>query len=578
MPSQFQDIKEVFDANHLRLPELNILVPDTNLYEIIAIQPTGAIAVHPDFVGHADQASAIDKFNSFLELAVEQNCDLAITPEYSCPWEVVTRAIAENKLPAQRKLWILACEAITPQQLRGIIAAHSNVIWIHEPIPAGAGQFLGVLAYVTKAEADTGGVKDVIVLQFKTEPMGGYAFERDHLLRGQTIYSWRNPQENIRLVSLLCSDALAFEGGNNNQCRFDLHPHLIFHPQLNLDPRHAGFSGYRDQLFNREISKHVEVLTLNWARGFSIPSLPDSAYGGSTVYTKSEGFDISDARIVANHERGFYFCYWHEHRTQLCLFDYDEHVFHFRMPKVLQDAAAVVARRTGPEMLALRNWNSVTKTWPEGVQVNDGYDTLCSEFNEQHCDYCATAPHNVVDRERLLMLATGNLPNLSPDSDWHQLLNLDSFRAERDERSKRLTFTHEQALNSVSYRNEHMGRFIALQMVILANPANFPPTLHDLRNDWQVRPPQHDDRFRFNLVSRSGQKQGATVIFAGLVPFSQVTRLRDRIVRAWTKAETRRLVIWYQVQGDYLHLEPPTPAIDDDAELPDSYARSSSHE
>lgn len=575
MCAQFKDVQTALAENALRVPELNILVPDTNLYEVLAIQPAGAIEVRGDFVGHADRLVALSKFSSFLQLAVDQNSDLVLSPEYSCPWDVLAQFITGQRLPQRGKLWILACEAITPAQLRAIIAAHPQVVWVHEAIPAGAGQFLGVLAYITKTESTDGNVKDVVVLQFKTEPMGGYTFERDHLLRGQTIYSWHNPEDNIRLVSLLCSDALAFDASANQHCRFDRHPHIIFHPQLNLDPRHAAFSAYRDRLFARKVSERAEVLTLNWARSFAIPTLPTSTYGGSAVYTKSPEFDFSDDRVVANHQKGLYLSFWQAHRTQLCLFNFDEHVFHFRMPKALQDAAAVAARRTGPEMHALRKWAAGSQAWQDGAQANDGFDLLCATFNEQQCDYCSAAPYTALDRERLLMLAAGNLPNLRSERRWHHVQNLDSFRAERDERSKRMTFTHEQAADSTTYRQQCLGRFIALQMAILADPANFPVTLHDLRGDWQLRPPRSDDGFRFNLFSRSGQNPNATAIFLGLVPAENVRRLRDDIVRASEKPEhTRRLVIWYQVQNAFRATEPPTPTITDDSELPDSYARS----
>jgi hypothetical protein len=579
MCAQFTDIQEVFTANSLSPPELNLLVPDTHPYEILAIQPTGAVEVRPDFVGHSNRATATSKFSSFLQLAVDQNSDLVVSPEYSCPWDVLASAIAGGRLPQRRKLWALACEAISPGGLREFTAAHPQVVWIHEPIPAGAGQFLGVLAYILKTDSLAGGVRDVVVLQFKTEPMGGDIFESEHLIRAQTIYSWHNPDDNIRLVSLLCSDALAFDGGTNRHCRFDCHPYIIFHPQLNRDPRHADISAYRDRLFSREVSEAIEVLTLNWARGFTILAYPASPYGGSAIYTKSAEFDCSDARIVGNHQRGVYLAFWHAHRTQLCLFNYDEHVFHFRIPKAMQDAPAVAARRTGPEMIALRTWNIAQGAWLDAPQANDGFDQLCLSFNEPHCDYCSTAPHNAIDRERLLMLAAGNLPDLRPELKWHQVHNLDSFRSERDERTKRLTFTHEQAPDSATYRQQHLGRFIILQMVILADPANFPRSLHDLRGDWQLRPPRSDDGFRFNLYSRSGLKQGATAIFLGLVPIENVRRLRNDIARAWEKPEyIRRLVIWYQVQNSFHSVESSTPTITDDSELPDSYARSTPHE
>ena len=71
--------------------------------------------------------------------------------------------------------------------------------------------------------------------------MGGNTFERDHLIRGQVVHIWRNPQDNIRLISLLCSDALVFNPAAAHECRFDRDPYLIFHAQLNPCP--CGYCG-----------------------------------------------------------------------------------------------------------------------------------------------------------------------------------------------------------------------------------------------------------------------------------------------------------------------------------------------
>ena len=276
MDAEFKRIGEVFAENNLRQPTLNVLVPDARFYETLAVQPGGDIAARPDFIGHADHPSAVSQFSDFLRLAVEKNCDLTLSPEYSCPWEVLRNVIAQQLLPPAGKLWVLGCEAITPNDLQTVIAAHPDVKWIHEPIPAGAGGFLDVLTYITKAEATVGGIKDVIVLQFKTLAMGGNTFERDHMVCGRTIYIWHNPADNIRLISLICSEALTFDPAAADRCEFN-HPYVIFHPQLNSDPRHPDISAYRYQLFGRRVSDEIEVLTLNWARGFVLPEHPPSS-------------------------------------------------------------------------------------------------------------------------------------------------------------------------------------------------------------------------------------------------------------------------------------------------------------
>jgi hypothetical protein len=570
MAAEFRTIQEVFAEHNLRPPALSVLVPDARLYETLAIQPGGEIAVRPDFVGNADRRAAVSKFSDFLRLAVEKDCDVVVSPEYSCPWEVLTKALVDQSLPQAGKIWMLGCEAITPNDLQAAISAHANVVWIHESIPAGAGRFLDVLAYVTKAEATTGGTKNVIVLQFKTQAMGGNTFERDHLICGRRIYIWHNPQDNIRLISLICSEALTFDPAADDELGLELHPYVIFHPQLNSDPRHPDISAYRYELYGWRVSDGIEVVTLNWARGFVLPEHPPSLYGGSAIYTKSPEFDCGDTRLEANHQKGLFYAHWHDRRTHLCLFSFDQHVFHLRMPKARQEPA-VLAQRTGPEMLSVWHWDMQTGNWQNSANVDDGFAELCARFQQGICDYCLNAPHTAVDRERLLTLSAGKL---RAARDWHMVTNMDSFVAERDERSKRLTFTHEPAAASDDFRRDHLARYIKLQMTVLAEPANFPPTIQDLRGDWQLQPPRAADEFRFNLVSCTGRAHGATAIFLGLVPPDSAQRLKDNLVHAWADvSKTRRLVVWYEYQNAIRHTDQPLPSITDDSELPASIVR-----
>jgi len=142
---------------------------------------------------------AVRKFSDFLRLALEKDCDLALSPEYSCPWEVLSNAL-------------------------------------------------------------------------KTHPMGGNNFERDHLIPGSQIYIWHNPDDRMRLLSLICSDALAFDTSAIGQCAIATYPYLVFHPQLTPDPRHADISTYRFNLFGQPASANLDVIGLNWARSSLLSS------------------------------------------------------------------------------------------------------------------------------------------------------------------------------------------------------------------------------------------------------------------------------------------------------------------
>jgi len=219
MTIHFEDIKELLSTRELKLPNLNVLAANAHAYEALAIQPTGEIELRNDFIGHADRGLANKKFLGYVKLAQEKDCDLVLAPEYSVPWDVLKTIIQENKLPRLGKLWILGCESITPHELEEITSSIPDVIWLHEPIPTSSCHFLNVLAYVFKTKLNSGPVKDVIILQFKTQAMADIAaFERDRLIEGKTAYLLHNEDDRIRLVSLICSESLVFEPEDARRC------------------------------------------------------------------------------------------------------------------------------------------------------------------------------------------------------------------------------------------------------------------------------------------------------------------------------------------------------------------------
>jgi hypothetical protein len=208
---QFTDIAGALAEKGLKLPNLNVLTPDSQAYEVLAIQPTGVIPSRNDSIGHENRVLATEKFIGFIDLAVEKSADLVLCPEYSCPWEVLEDALRQGKFPAPGKLWVLACESITPVQFQQFTAAFPKIAWIHEPLPNAVGDFLGVVCYFLKTESNAGHVKDVIVVQFKTVPMAGHdTSEADHLICGRTTYFLRTQDDYIRFATLICSEVTGF--------------------------------------------------------------------------------------------------------------------------------------------------------------------------------------------------------------------------------------------------------------------------------------------------------------------------------------------------------------------------------
>src|SRR5262245_19581136 len=98
-------------------PNLRALNPNHENYTALFLQPQGEIEADKKGVRHVDRKAASAQFRRFLERAVQLPADLAVTPEYSMPWETLLQALAENIVPPKGSLWAFGCESITYSEL-----------------------------------------------------------------------------------------------------------------------------------------------------------------------------------------------------------------------------------------------------------------------------------------------------------------------------------------------------------------------------------------------------------------------------------------------------------------------------
>jgi predicted amidohydrolase len=582
VPVEFTDIAEFLRPAGLLVPDLNVLEPNAQPYSVLAIQPCGQLAFNQTFVGNANRAQAIKKFFRFLHDAAAANVDLVLSPEYSCPWKSLEDALAGNLFPGAGKLWALGCESITPHELSALRQRHSDVAWICETPAAAPGKFLDPVCYLLNTQTDTGQDKKVVVIQFKTVPMGGgRMFERNNIISGQRRYYLRNRQvDHVRFYTIICSEALEFEIDHARAVELTMHPSIIFHPQMVDDVRHAAMRKYRADLFHNTCSEHTEVFSLNWAKKLRAADgetgqPAENGQGNSAIFMKSQRFDRSDNAITNNHALGIYYCRWNEHQSDLCVLNYEEYVFNLVNQKVIHVGAAVQARRTGPAVRELKKWNAANESWDVAVQADDGFQSFCESYETPHLAPCLVENATPVDRERLLTLSAGTL---DPVPDWHSVERMQSFICEADERSKRLTFVQDTCPATRDFRNDHIVRFIELQTRVLANEATFPPNIVDLRGNYSIVCPAAATRFRFNLLNRQNNQNGATVIFLGVKPRSEAKEFYQRLRRGWGERDgkmreelVRRIVVAYLDADGTLRMEHPgLGSFTDDSETPSS--------
>ena len=190
-------VEQILAARGIAPPDLSALVANVNNYSVLLAQPKGIIEAGPTGVHSRDRNGAHAVFSKFIGKAIETDAHIAVTPEYSLPWNTLVETLLSGKAPSSGKLWVFGCESTTLQQLEDIkaqLAPTAEVLF--ESLSHEEGRFLDPLVYVfVSKELQTSARKVVLLVQFKTHPMGDPGhFEITHLQRGTTVYQFGGAQ------------------------------------------------------------------------------------------------------------------------------------------------------------------------------------------------------------------------------------------------------------------------------------------------------------------------------------------------------------------------------------------------
>lgn len=509
---EIQQVAEVLVHHGLGTPALNVLVPNEDNYTVLLMQPHGYIEASTAGVRNRDRDLSRRQFGQFLSEAHQRKIDLAITPEYSMPWETLVHAIMEDTVPAEGKLWAFGCESIKFSELETLkqsLVESASVIF--EPLEANRERFVSPLAYVFVAPQINGNgpAKTVVLVQFKTHPMGDPDhFEVNGMLRGTRIYQFGGSQQSLKLVSLICADAFAFRDSHAS----DIYDRaLILHIQLNQDPRHAQFCGCRQRLLNFS-GDATEVLCLNWARNVHQccdgNTIPWHNIAGSAWYLKPDKFDDRDETLLTNHRRGLYYTWLQPLRTHALFFNFEPATYLLNATKVDHiGVTGAISRRRGPQLTRTCVWNEDDGTWVEQAVVEDGFSGIVDESGNAADEFKRIVARDPLEAERVLALCVGKVGH---SAYWHTVRELDSFIIDASEVICRLTFCQDTSQRAQDFRIARLKRCGRL-WDILKKGDLLPPALADFKEGFHlgwVRDFPHQ-----NAISASRQR--ATVIYMG---------------------------------------------------------------
>jgi len=558
-------VNHILEAEGLGTPTLKALIPNTDNYKTLLMQPKGNIEADQDGVRNFDRDLAIKQFGNFLSLAIDSQADLAVTPEYSMPWNVLIEAIANGLEPAPGKLWVFGCESIKLGELetaKATIAPEATLLYQSlEPRHDG---FLCPLAYVflaPKQNAD-GENRLVVLCQFKTIPLGDPDnFEVNYLRRGSHVYEFGNSNgQEIKLISLICSDVFEFLDTDATAV-YDRA--LIIHVQLNPKPRHENFRMYRGRLL-RFHGDATEIICLNWASNIRLQAdgqaRPWKNIAGSAWYLKPDEFDNRDETLCANHRRGLYYTWLKELRVHALFFNYEPCVYLLDATKVVHiGVPGPLSRRRGPQLVRTYLWDTQNELWEEQALIQDGFVDVVGNSGQAEQSIRNISDQNPFSAERVLALCSGKIRN---QDDWHAVIQLESCTIDSSEIIFRLTFCQDPDPNAASFRTAHLRRCSHLWN-ILADIPNLPPAIKDFSDgfnlDWQSDTPHQ------NAISEKGER--ATVVYMGedtnLTQIEMVKKsLAERLYRANGNSDNshrvrQRLVVWYRDDsGNIVEFDP----------------------
>jgi hypothetical protein len=290
---------------------------------------------------------------------------------------------------------------------------------------------------------------------------------------------------------------------------------------------------YRLDIFKR--NKNIEIICVNWARGFKINNSPESPYGGSAYYLHSEKIKDDDSRINENHNKGVYYSYsiaQHYHRYIL---NYDEHVFYLKSNQILQDQTANINQsRYGVEAIKVFYWQN--NNWNECINCNDNWQQKLNNIGYLN-RVLFLSNYSPIAKERFLNITTG--ANLSKVN-WFSPKSLKSFHLSNDEKSSKLSVffdpNNNQDLNKVT------GNINWLKYNVLNSTVPYPSKFSDLQhvNNFTVH-----ENAKESHINISNDQSVATFVGLGSDSVENAEKIYSNIADA-IGDDQRKLIVWYQ--------------------------------
>lgn len=539
--------------------ELDVLKRDTQRNSLLLYQHKGDFFADGSRIGNVDQNIARTKFLRVLKKARQDNSDLVLTPEYSCPVSIITHIIDTDDIqPLPNKIWILGGESITKEELCELNNANKENVLVHfeNDVLNSNKTYLDPLYYIFIG-LDNGVTKLIVLIQFKTRHMGVWSgdVERNNLIEGSNIYIIKNNNTSIRLISFICSEAMNVRTDLTQQIRNDIlwddMPFLILHPQINPDPSHQNFVDFRKFVLETE---KKEVISLNWGVNTFFNGNNWYSTRGNTarsgIFFKTDELNYENNRVIKNHKKGLYFLHINKNKF-VYYFDGIPELFHIENPPVnINEGESPQRRREGPEIVEIYCFDNATSTLNVIPAIDDKHLQFFTDRGIAN-NFLLNTNNSIVDKERLINISTGKVTG-KLESKWCDVIYLNSFNLkEADECNCRMTYVEDTYILSETIRNLNCTNLIELDQAILPDKSQYPESIKDLTHHNIILSYSDDAstyKYKYNLTTDNGEIRKATICYLGNVSVSQVKNTYDELQKLFEEGTEgkRRIVVFYK--------------------------------
>jgi hypothetical protein len=572
------------DISNLNITtELEILKRDTQPYSSYLYQHKGVFYADNTRIGNNDPEEAMTKFINVLTKAKDENISLVLSPEYSCPKLVIDEIIANPDLqPSQQKLWALGGESLNKEELKYFRDLQNENIHIHfeDCYSTSDKKYVDPLYYIFKGQHDDID-KLIILIQFKTRHMGGLwksQIEPDNLIEGNTIYIIKNNDQSVRLISLICSEAMNFTAQHEQQL-VQAHnwldsPYLLLSLQFNPNPSHTNFIAFKQFALSKE---RRELITLNWGFSTTIHGkgalYEETNAPRSAIYFKTSDIELDFKRnkIIHNHKKGLYFLQVKRDKRVYFL-NREIELFKIHNKSVhISDGTDEQKRREGPSCTNVyyfdKNLNLIEFT----NDIPDNHIDFLIDRGVSNV-YLLDSTKSVIDKEILLNISTGNV-KAKEGNKWADIINLNSFSLnELDECNNRLTYIEDTYQSSENARQFFCNCIVELDQNILPKPEDYPHSIKHLKDkniSLAYANNAHTFNYKYNVINSEKKIEKATICYVGSAVSTKIVEKAYDELQNLFEEETpgkNTIVVFYKIGN--LILKKSNPDAGDITKIP----------